>query len=197
MHHRGNKIEKRRAVFLDRDGVINKEKNFVLSPDDIELYPFSARAIKKINLSGFLAIVITNQSAVARNYITLEELHQIHNELERQLKLGGAYLDEIYFCPHKATVDHEVLNKNYLFECDCRKPKPGMLFQAARDYDIDLHRSYFVGDSERDIVAGKNAGCIAIGVRTGHGLQNIEELPDFVFDDLNEAVEHILVSQDQ
>ena len=105
------KIKKRRAVFLDRDGVINKEKNFVLAPDEIELYPFSARAIKQINLSGFLAIVITNQSAVARNYITVDALHQIHNALQRQLELEGAHLDRIYFCTHKTTVDHEVVNK--------------------------------------------------------------------------------------
>ncbi len=182
----------KRAIFLDRDGVINVEKNFVLSPDKIELYPFSASAIRKIKEAGYLAIVITNQSAVARNYLTIEQLQDIHGELKNQLKKEGARLDAIYFCPHKEKLDEEVNNSEYILDCECRKPKAGMLYRAAKDFDIDLKNSYLIGDSERDIIAGIRAGCTTIGVRTGHSLKGIKESPDYIFKDLEEAVDFIL-----
>ena len=184
------------AVFLDRDGVINVEKNFVLSPDDIELYPFSAGAIKKLNQAGYLVVVVTNQSAIARNYITIEQLNDIHRELNDQLEKEGAYLDGIYFCPHKREVDEEVENKKFIIDCECRKPKPGMLFRAAEEFNIDLKRSYLIGDSERDIIAGKRAECITIGVRTGKGLNGMKESPDYLFNDLQEAADFILSRSD-
>ncbi|MBS3770737.1 MAG: HAD family hydrolase, partial [Bacteroidales bacterium] len=187
----------RRAVFLDRDGVINEEKNFVLSPHQIELYPFSGEAVKKLNQAGYPVIVVTNQSAVARNYITIEQLNAIHNALIDKLKSEGAYLDGIYFCPHKGELDEEVGNKEYIHDCECRKPKPGMLFQAAEDFNIDLKRSYLIGDSERDIIAGKRAECITIGVRTGKGLNGMKESPDYIFNDLQEAVDFILGLSEQ
>ena len=186
---------KQRAIFLDRDGVINVEKTFVLSPADMELYPESAEAVKKINDSGFLAIVVTNQSAVARNYITVEELDRIHDELKRQLGEKGAGLDGIYYCPHRESLDEEPENTGYIMDCECRKPKPGMLLQAAEDFDIDLDRSYLIGDSARDILAGKSAGCTTIGLKTGHALKGIEEHPDYTFDDLSEAVDFILFGE--
>lgn len=182
----------KRAIFLDRDGVINVEKNFVLSPDEIELYPSSAQAIRKINEAGFLVIVITNQSAVARNFITIEQLQGIHDELQNQLKKEGAWLDAIYFCPHREKLDEGVRNSEYIIDCECRKPKPGMLLRAAEEFGIDLDDSYFIGDSERDIIAGNRAGCTTIGVRTGHSLNGMKESPDYIFDDLDEAVNFIL-----
>jgi histidinol-phosphate phosphatase family protein len=182
----------KRAILLDRDGVINVEKTFVLSPGEIELYSFSAKAIRKINEARFLAIVITNQSAVARNFITIKQLQDIHDELRNHLKREGAWLDAIYFCPHREKLDEEVKNSEYIIDCECRKPKPGMLFRAAEDFGIDLGDSYFIGDSERDIIAGNRAGCTTIGVRTGHSLNGMKESPDYIFDNLDEAVNFIL-----
>ncbi|HKL37338.1 MAG TPA: HAD-IIIA family hydrolase [Bacteroidales bacterium] len=183
---------KRKAIFLDRDGVINVEKTFVLSPEEMDLYPGSADAVRRINESGYLAIVVTNQSAVARNYITPEELGNIHDELKRLLAGRGAKADAIYYCPHRERLDEEPGNPEFIMDCECRKPKPGMLYQAADDFDIDLTRSYLIGDSARDILAGKRAGCTTIGLKTGHALKGIEQKPDYVFDDLWQAVDYIL-----
>lgn len=185
----------RRAIFLDRDGVLNVEKTFVLSPSEMELYPGVAQAVRKINESSFLAIVVTNQSAVARNYITEDELQAIHQELSRQLDMHGAYLDALYYCPHREELNETFENRDYIVNCECRKPNPGMLVQAARDYDIDLAGSYLIGDSARDIEAGKKAGCITIGLRTGHGLKGLQDRPVYIFDDLKKAVDFILDSE--
>lgn len=183
----------RRAIFLDRDGVINVEKNFVLSPDEIELYPFSGGAIKKLNQAGYLVIVITNQSAVARNYISLDDLERIHRAMRHLLSSSaGARVDDIYYCPHREHLDEPPDNPEFIKDCDCRKPKPGMLLEAARRWDIDLESSWLIGDSARDIQAGKDAGCRTIGLRTGHALKGIVEPPDYIFDDLDEAVDFIM-----
>ena len=181
------------AVKLDRDGVINVEKTFVLSPEEMELYPGSADAVRRINDAGYLTIVVTNQSAVARDYITTGELEKIHGELKRLLSTeAGAKVDAIYYCPHRERLDEEGGNPEYIIDCECRKPKPGMLYQAAEDFDIDLNRSYLIGDSARDVLAGKRAGCTTIGLKTGHALKGIEQSPDYVFDDLRQAVDYIL-----
>jgi len=185
----------KRAIFLDRDGVLNVEKTFVLSPSEMELYPGVGQAVRKINQSAFLAIVVTNQSAVARNYITEEDLVAIHQELRRQLEEHGAYLDGLYYCPHREELNKTPRNPGYIVDCECRKPKPGMLVQAARDYHIDLAGSYLIGDSVRDIEAGKKAGCTTIGLRTGHGLKGLEDPPDHIFDHLKKAVDFILESE--
>ena len=181
---------------MDRDGVINVEKNFVLSPDEIELYPFSGGAIKKLNQAGYLVIVITNQSAVARNYITIEQLNGINQALRNQLLKEGSYLDAIYFCPHKDGIDDEIGNREFILDCECRKPKPGMFYRAAKDFDIDLKHSYVIGDSERDIIAGKRADCKTIGVKTGKALNGMMDSPDYIFNDLREAVDFILNKED-
>ena len=178
---------------MDRDGVINVEKTFVLSPEEMELYPGSADAVRRINEAGYLAVVVTNQSAVARNYITPDQLGTIHGELKRLLALRRAKVDAIYYCPHREELtDEEPGNPHYIMDCECRKPKPGMLYQAAEDLDIDLSRSYLIGDSARDILAGKRAGCTTIGLKTGHALKGIDQQPDYVFDDLQQAVDYIL-----
>lgn len=154
-----NLHEKQKAVFLDRDGTINKYVGFLRNIDEFELIDGVGEAIKKINTKGYLAIVITNQPVIARGEVTFEELQQIHNKMETLLGYEGAYLDAIYFCPHHPHNGYEGEVREFKTECDCRKPKPGMLFQAAKDYNIDLSRSWMIGDSENDIEAGKNAGC--------------------------------------
>jgi D,D-heptose 1,7-bisphosphate phosphatase len=185
-------MSRKRAVFLDRDGVINKEKKFILNPEEFEFIEKSPEAIRIINNSCFLAFVVTNQSAVARNLITLQELEQIHEKLREELKIQGAYLDAIYYCPHHPDYDTAKGNPEFIKDCNCRKPKPGMLIEAAKKHNIDLTQSYMIGDSGRDIEAGQKAGCTTIGVHTGKDITTSEVQPDFVFDNLFDAVEFIL-----
>lgn len=154
-----NLRNKQKAVFLDRDGTINKYVGFLRDIDQFELIDGAVEAIRKINNSGYLAIVVTNQPVIARGEVTFEELEEIHNKMETLLGLEGAYLDAIYFCPHHPHKGYEGEIPELKFDCDCRKPKPGMLLQAAKDFNIDLSQSWMVGDSENDVLAGKNAGC--------------------------------------
>lgn len=157
-----NLKNKQKAVFLDRDGTINKYVGFLRDIDQFELIDGVAEAIKKINNSGYLAIVVTNQPVIARGEVTFGELEEIHNKMETLLGLEGAYLDAIYFCPHHPHKGYEGEVPELKFDCDCRKPKPGMLLQAAKDFNIDLSQSYMVGDSESDVQCGLNANCAAI-----------------------------------
>lgn len=150
---------KQRAVFLDRDGTINKYVGFLKGANELELIDGVAEAIKKINESGYLAIVVTNQPVIARGEITSADLHEIHNKLETLLGKEGAYLDAIYYCPHHPDRGYKGEIPELKIDCECRKPKPGMLFRAAEKYNIDLTRSWMVGDSENDMKAGRAAGC--------------------------------------
>jgi D-glycero-D-manno-heptose 1,7-bisphosphate phosphatase len=150
--HNGQK-----AIFLDRDGTINKYVGFLRNIDDFELIEGVSEAIKKINQSGYLAIVVTNQPVIARGEVTWEELHEIHRKMETLLGKDGAYIDGIYICPHHPDKGFEGERPEYKFDCDCRKPKPGLLMQAAADFNIDLAQSYMIGDSEMDVEAGRNA----------------------------------------
>lgn len=154
-----NLKNKQKAVFLDRDGTINKYVGFLSKPEQFELIPGAAEAIKKINKSGYLAIVVTNQPVIARGDCTWEELQEIHNKMETELGKDGAFLDAIYICPHHKDKGFEGERAEYKFDCDCRKPKAGLLFQAANDFNIDLSQSIMIGDSEIDIIAGEMAGC--------------------------------------
>lgn len=156
---RKNLREKQRAVFLDRDGTINKYVGFLRDIKDFELIDGAAEMIRRINESGYLAIVVTNQPVIARGEVTWEQLREIHNKMETLLGEKGAYVDDIFVCPHhpdKGFPDEVV---EYKIDCDCRKPKPGMLLQAAEKYNIELAESWMVGDSERDMEAGRAAGC--------------------------------------
>jgi D-glycero-D-manno-heptose 1,7-bisphosphate phosphatase len=144
---------------LDRDGTINRYVGFLRKPDEFELLPGAAEAIRKINSSGYLAIVVTNQPVIARGEVTYEQLKEIHNKMETLLGYEGAYLDAIYFCPHHPHRGYLGEIPELKIDCDCRKPKPGLLNTAARDFNIDLNQSWIVGDGENDIQAGKNAGC--------------------------------------
>lgn len=154
-----NLQNKQKAVFLDRDGTINKYVGFLRKAEDFELIGGVAKAIRKINESGYLAIVVTNQPVIARGEITFEELEEIHNKMETLLGKEGAYLDAIYYCPHHPHKGYAGERPELKIDCDCRKPKPGMLLKAASDFHIDLSQSWMVGDGENDIKAGINAGC--------------------------------------
>jgi D-glycero-D-manno-heptose 1,7-bisphosphate phosphatase len=154
-----NLRNKQKAVFLDRDGTINKYVGFLRSPDQFELIEGIAARIREVNEAGFLAIVVTNQPVIARGEVDWEGLGEIHNKMETLLGNEGAYLDAIYVCPHHPDKGFDGERIEYKVDCNCRKPKPGLLLQAARDYNIDLQKSYMVGDSRSDELAGNDAGC--------------------------------------
>ena len=154
-----NLKQKQKAIFLDRDGTINKYVGFLRNINDFDLIDGVSDAIKMINNSGFLAIVVTNQPVIARGEMTFNELQEIHNKMETLLGFHGAYLDAIYFCPHHPHKGYDGEVEELKIECKCRKPQPGMLMQAAKDYNIDLSLSWMIGDSENDIAAGIAAGC--------------------------------------
>ena len=153
-----NLTNKQKAIFLDRDGTINKYVGFLRNIDDFELIEGVAEAIKLINQSGYLAIVVTNQPVIARGEVSWEELNGIHKKMATLLGKEGAYVDGIYICPHHPAKGFEGERPEYKIDCDCRKPKPGLLLQAAKDFNIDLSESYMIGDSHRDVEAGENAG---------------------------------------
>ena len=148
-----------RAVFLDRDGTINKYVGFLQDIDAFDLLPGVTEAIKRINSSGYLAIAVTNQPVIARGEVTAPELQEIHNKMETLLGTEGAYLDVIYYCPHHPHKGYAGEIPELKIDCDCRKPKPGMLIKATEDFNIDLKQSWMIGDGENDIRAGLAAGC--------------------------------------
>lgn len=154
-----NLKNKQKAIFLDRDGTINKYVGFLTKTEQFELLPGAAEAIKMINKSGYLAIVVTNQPVIARGDCTWEDLQEIHNRMETELGKDGAFLDALYICPHHKDKGFEGERVEYKYDCNCRKPKPGMLIQAANDFNIDLSQSVMIGDSERDVESGRNAFC--------------------------------------
>ena len=163
-----NLKNKQKAIFLDRDGTINKYVGFLRNINDFELIDGVAEAIRKINESGYLAVVATNQPVIARGEVSFEELEEIHNKMETLLGKEGAYLDAIYYCPHHPHKGYEGERPELKIDCDCRKPKPGMLLKAAADFNIDLSRSWMVGDGENDIQAGINAGCKTVLLSNGN-----------------------------
>ncbi len=153
-----------KAIFLDRDGTINKEVGFLRDIDDFELLPGVAEAIRRINSSGYLAIVVTNQPVIARGEVSFEELDQIHHKMETLLGAEGVYLDAIYYCPHHPDKGFEGEVVELKINCDCRKPKPGMLLRAAHDFNIDLGKSLMIGDKDKYVMAGKAAGCQTVWI---------------------------------
>lgn len=157
--HKRNLLHKQKAIFLDRDGTINHYVGFLRNIDEFELLPGAAEAVALINASGYLAVVITNQPVIARGEVSEEELRQIHNKMETLLGLEGAYLDGIYVCPHHPDQGFAGERPELKIVCECRKPKPGLLLQAASDLNIDLASSWMIGDSESDLLAGRAAGC--------------------------------------
>lgn len=186
-----NLTKKQKAIFLDRDGTINEYRGFVRTTEEFELIPDVAKAIKRLNDTGYLVIVITNQPVIARGETTIKELDEIHNKMETLLGDEGAYLDAIYYCPHHPHKGYEGEIPELKIECECRKPKSGLILQAARDYNINLEESYMIGDTENDILAGYNAGCKTILVNKEN--QNYNQ--DFWADSMSEAVDFILVDR--
>jgi len=160
-----------KAVFLDRDGTINTLSGFVTRPEDFELNSGAAEAIRTINGLGFLAIVVTNQPVIARGDVDFCTLDLIHKKMETALGKCGAFVDDIFFCPHHPDKGFPGECPEYKIDCDCRKPKPGMILRAAEKYNVDLSRSYMVGDGLRDARAGMGAGCAPV-------LLSDEELPE-------------------
>ena len=154
-----NLRKKQKAIFLDRDGTINKYVGFLRDINQFELIEGVAEAIKLINASGYLCIVVTNQPVIARGEVTVSQLDEIHNKMETLLGLAGAYIDGLYYCPHHPHKGFEGEIRELKIDCECRKPKPGMLLKAAEDFNIDLNKSWMVGDGKNDIKAGVNAGC--------------------------------------
>ena len=162
-----NLKNKQRAIFLDRDGTMNVSKGFISKADDLELIPGTIDAVKAINKSGALAIVITNQPVIARGECSFEELHNIHNKLKTLLGEKGAFVDDIFYCPHHPDKGFEGEVPELKFDCECRKPKTGMIEEAVKKYNIDLSKSYMVGDSTMDLETARNAGIKSVLVNTG------------------------------
>lgn len=177
-----NLKNKQKAIFLDRDGTINKYVGFLRDIDEFELLDGVADAIQEINASGYLAIVATNQPVIARGEVSFDELEMIHNKMETLLGQKEAYLDAIYFCPHHPHKGYEGERPELKFDCECRKPKPGMLLKAAQEFNIDLAQSWMIGDGENDIKAGMNAGCktALIGESAFGQTLNVQSLKEFV-----------------
>ena len=185
----------RRAIFMDRDGTISDEVGYVNHLSRYRLLPRSLQAIRLVNDSGFLAVVTTNQSGVARGYFSESLVEQVHERLLAWARDSGARLDAIYYCPHHPQEG----DPPFRSDCDCRKPRPGMIRRAAREHDIDLSRSYVVGDTRADIEAGAAAGVPGILVLTGygrglveHGRDTMRVEPLAIREDLLEAVRFIL-----
>lgn len=187
-----NLKNKQKAIFLDRDGTINKYVGFLRQHDEFELIPNVASTIKELNDMGYLVIVVTNQPVIARGETSLEELEIIHNKMETLLGQEGAYVDAIYYCPHHPHKGYDGEIPELKIECECRKPKPGMLIKAAADFNIDLANSWMIGDSENDILAGKNAGCM-----TGLVSPNYEDFGQDITLSTLEDIITILQKQEQ
>lgn len=171
-----NLKNKQKAVFLDRDGTLNEMSGFVAAPQQLKMLPEAAEAVKLINKSGYLAIVVTNQPVIARGDCDFCDLQLINNKMETELGRGGAFLDAIYVCPHHTDRGFPGERADYKFACKCRKPEPGLLLEAARDFNIDLSESYMIGDSDSDVEAGRRAflrGSIKIRRNSGEDLVSV------------------------
>jgi histidinol-phosphate phosphatase family protein len=177
---------KNRAVFLDRDGTIARDVHYCRRPDDFEILPTVPESVKFLNENCFKVVVITNQSGIARGYFTSEILAQIHRKMEERLAEQGAYLDAIYYCPHHPNEG-----------CDCRKPKTALFSEAAKEFHIDVSRSFVVGDTQMDIDAGRSLGCKTVLVTTGpQGGNDVPNFYDYKADSLLEAAQWIVRNAD-
>lgn len=185
----------RPAVFLDRDGTINEQMGYINHLDRFILLPGVGRAIARLNLAGWQVVVVSNQSGVARGYFPEDLLYQVDRKMIHLLAENGARLDGIYYCPHHPRAEVPAWRQ----DCDCRKPRPGLFWRAARDLGLDLARSFAVGDRHTDLKAARTVGAKAILVLTGYGRGEVEYVlphqdvqPDIVASDLNQAVDWIL-----
>ncbi|MDQ5984381.1 MAG: Histidine biosynthesis bifunctional protein HisB [Syntrophus sp. SKADARSKE-3] len=185
---------KQRAVFLDRDGTINEEVGYLSNLDQLSIIPEAFEAVRLMNRRGFQVIVITNQSGIGRGYFDEAVVEGIHNHMRAVFLAEGAVIDYFYYCPHHPTKGRGV----YLLACSCRKPEPGMLIRAAAERNIDLPSSYMIGDTLKDVLAGKRAGCKGILVETGYGrdADTTETIPDYTAKDILDATLWILKDMD-
>ena len=191
--HGKNLTEKQKCVFLDRDGTINIYNDFVRKPEDFNLMAGVSEAIKLMNNNGFLVILITNQPVIARGEVDFETLDLIHMKMETDLGKEGAYLDDIFYCPHHPDKGFKGERPEYKIICDCRKPKPGMILEAAKKYNIDLSKSYMAGDHNRDIECAVNAGCKPVFIANGEGKAEDISCPDVqIFSSLIEFSEYLI-----
>jgi D-glycero-D-manno-heptose 1,7-bisphosphate phosphatase len=186
-----------RAIFVDRDGTLNEDIGYVSSPDRLVLYPWAAEAVRLINTSGAKAIIITNQSGIARGMYTEDDLGKIHSRMIEELSRGGARIDAVYYCPHHP----EVGDARYRVACDCRKPRTGMVNAASREHNIDLARSFIIGDKASDIELAERAGAGGALVMTGYGRETLAHpdrwpcKPTIIGENLLDAVKQILDSE--
>jgi len=190
-----NKSYPQKVIFLDRDGVINKEVDNLTDIDQFELIEHTAEAIKLINKSDYLCIIVTNQPVIAKGFITENELGEIHKKMDTLLGFEGAYLDDLYYCPHHPESGFDGERVELKINCDCRKPNNGMLLEASRKYNIDLENSWMIGDRYADVKAGHDSSCKTVLLRTGHFGNDRDRLtvePDYIFDNLKNAIEFIL-----
>lgn len=184
----------KRAVFLDRDGTINIEKEYLFQPHDFEFIPGTPKAIRLLNQAGIMVIVVTNQSGVARGYYSEYDVETLHRYIDHELERHGAHVDAWFYCPH-----HPDGRGSYALPCNCRKPLPGMLLEAARRYGLELENSTMIGDKRSDVEAGLAAGCHTILLRTGYGSDE-EQLVDHqskIYENLLSAVESLICSINQ
>jgi len=189
----------RPAIFMDRDGTLSHEVGYVNHLSRFRLYPYAVDAVRLANASGFLAVVVTNQAGVARGYFPESLVHEVHAELRAAMNKGGARLDGLYVCLHHPSVGAPP----YRQDCDCRKPRPGLLRQAEADLDVDLRRSWMVGDRRNDQEVAWNAGARAVLVKSGYGRGELAHhaggwprQPDLVAEHLLEAVQRIVAEAD-
>ena len=166
--------ERKKAIFLDRDGTINVDKDYLYKIEDFQFEPKADEALKILYDLGYILIVVTNQSGIARGYYSEEDVEILHQDLSKILQEKGIEISKFYYCPHHP---EKGIGK-YKVECQCRKPKTGMLDAAIKDLNIDVENSYMIGDTLADIDAGFNAGLTSILVKTGHGMETLEKLGD-------------------
>lgn len=191
-------MARRPAVFIDRDGTLTEEVGYVNHPSRLRLLARSAEAVRRLNQAGIAAVVATNQAGIARGYFSEDVLHAVHERLVEQLKEAGAHLDGLYVCPHHPTEGVAPFRA----ECECRKPKPGLLLRAARELDLDLSGSTMVGDKASDLLVARPVGARAVLVLTGYGRGEWEYrraqfpvAPDHVATDLLDAVEWVIAGR--
>jgi D-glycero-D-manno-heptose 1,7-bisphosphate phosphatase len=185
----------RPAIFMDRDGTLSYEVGYVNHPSRFQLFPWAIEAVRLINRSGWLAVVVTNQAGVARGYFPESAIHDVHHSMTTAMERGGARFDALYYCPHHPSVGEAP----YRLDCDCRKPRPGLLLRAQKELQADLGRSWVIGDRHGDLSLAWNAGARGALVKSGYGLGELtyhaarwQRQPDLVADTLLDAVERVL-----
>ena len=184
-------MNKNKACFLDRDGVLIEEVNYLSSPEQVSVFKESFEALRLLKQNGFKVIVVTNQAGVARGYFKESDISIVHSEIGRQLSEQDLKIDAYYYCPHhpKGVVE------GYNIECDCRKPAPAMILDAVKDFNVAMEKSFLIGDKISDLMAAENAGCKAALVKTGHGLEHVEKASELKFpvlDNILEAVKYFI-----